>query len=49
MVEASPVVGASFQISVDALNVNLKKAHQLDKGEVVGTISVGTIVYTAIP
>ena len=46
VVEAGPP-GSSFQIRVDALDVNLRKIHQPDKGEMVGTISIGTMVYTA--
>ncbi len=35
-------------IEVNALNINLTKGHQPDKGQVVGTISVGTIVFTPL-
>lgn len=43
-IEAGPA-GSSFQIRVNETDKNLIKGSQPDKGEVVGLISVGKIVY----
>ena len=40
---------AGFAIVVDETNENLIKIHQPNKGDVVGFVSVGTIVYTSTP
>ena len=47
VVQATDVDDASFEIDVGALDVNLRKIHQPNRGEIVGTISIGRMVYTA--
>jgi len=49
MVQATDVDDASFEIDVGAKGVNLTKLHQPDKGDMLIMISIGRIVYTAIP
>ena len=40
------VEGASFQINVDAHDVDVEKIHWPLKGRLVGSLSIGTIIYT---
>lgn len=41
--------GSSFRIVLDALNTPLMKAGPPNKGTELGVVSIGTMVYTAIP
>ncbi len=39
-------IGSSFEIPVNTVGLNLTKAHQPMKGDLVGPIAIGNIVYT---